>query len=155
MTYIVQGLSPQPFRPLFNASQEQLADSLATRCVANGSGGFPCRVSLQDAAAGEELLLIHHVSNDVARPFRMAHAIYVRRNAEQAAAVRDRLPEMIGRRTIGLRAFDDEGMMFTAALAAPGEGDAIVRSLFARPQTAYVHAHNAAYGCFLAAIERD
>ena len=155
MTYRITGLDPAPFQHLFEASDEVLGEALATRTVAASDRGFPCRVSLEDARQGEELILVHHVSNDVARPFRMAHAIYVRRGAERARPVRDRLPAMLDSRTVGLRAFDKEGMMRSASLALPGQGDAQVRALFGEPEIAYVHAHNAAYGCFLAAIERD
>ena len=155
MTYRIQGLDPTPVTPLFEASDADLSRQLAARLTATNDSGYPCRVSLRDAVAGEELLLVHHVSNDVARPFRMAHAIYVRRGAEQATPVHDCLPDMLDRRTIGLRAFASDGMMFTASLAEPGAGDRKVRALFDDPRTAYIHAHNAAYGCFLAAIERD
>ena len=90
---------------------------------------------------GERVLLVHHVSNDVARPFRMAHAIYVRERAEPPPVYRDALPAMLDRRTIGLRAFDGEGMMRKAVLAQPGEGDGAIRGLFADPGIAYIHAH--------------
>jgi hypothetical protein len=40
-------------------------------------------------------------------------------------------------------------------IAMPGESDAGIRALFARPEVATVHAHSAAYGCFLARIERN
>ncbi len=154
MTYRIEGIDPAPFQPLFDASGEVLAEALAARMVAANDHGFPCRVSLEDAREGEELILIHHVSNAVAGPFRMAHAIYVRRGARRAATIRDRLPTMLDSRTLGLRAFDREGMMRAASLASPGQGDAQVRALFGVGEIAYVHAHNAAYGCFLAAIER-
>ncbi|MEO6359530.1 MAG: DUF1203 domain-containing protein [Sphingomicrobium sp.] len=154
MTYRIKGLDPAPYRPLFEADDTVLAAALARRVIANSNPGFPCRASLCDAAVGEEVLLVHHVSNDVGLPFRMAHAIYVRKDAERAAPIHDRLPAMIDRRTIGLRAFDADGMMFAARLALPGEGDVTVRALLEDSKTAYVHAHNAAYGCFLAAIER-
>ena len=126
-----------------------------TRVRATSDDAFPCRVSLQDANTGDDLILTHHVSNDVATPFRMAHAIYVRRGAERALPIHDRLPDMLDRRTIGLRAFDRDGIMIAARLALPGEGDQDVRSLLDDQAVAYIHAHNAAYGCFLAVIERD
>lgn len=155
MTYRIEGLDPAPFLPLFNATGKELDAALALRVTASSDTGFPCRVSLQDAMADEELVLTHHVSNDVAGPFRMAHAIYVRRDAVQAPPIHDRLPDMLDRRTIGLRAFDREGMMIAARFALPREGDQAVRTLLDDAHVAYIHAHNAAHGCFLAAIERD
>lgn len=155
MTYRIEGLDPAPYQHLFDASDEALAEALAARVVASNDSGFPCRVSLQDASEGDDLILAHHVSNDVDGPFRMAHAIYVRRGAERVAPIHDSLPRMIDKRTIGLRAFDLDGMMIAARLALPGQGDEQVRGLLDDPRIAYIHAHNAAYGCFLAAIDRD
>lgn len=155
MTYRIEGLDPAPFLILFDGSDEELGAALASRVTASSDTGFPCRVSLQDADIGDELILAHHVSNDVAGPFRMAHAIYVRRGAEQAPPVHDRLPDMLNLRTVGLRAFDRKGMMIAARLALPRQGDQHVRALLDDQDVAYIHAHNAAYGCFLAAIERD
>lgn len=154
MAYAIRGLGPADFAPLFTASDEQLAECRARIITATSATGFPCRVSLEDAEEGESLLLVHHVSNDVATPFRMAHAIYVRKGATPAEVIRDALPPMLDGRTIGLRAFDADGMMRSAVLARPGEGDGAIRDLFADTGVAYIHAHNAAYGCFLAAVER-
>lgn len=153
MTYMIQGIDPTPFEHLFAADENQLAEALGMRVLASSDTACPCRVSLEDAKRGEKLLLVNHVSNDVAKPFRMAHAIYIREGAVRAKPVRDRMPEFLQRRTLGLRAFDTDGMMIAAILALPGEGDAKVRELFADETVSYIHAHNAAYGCFLAAIE--
>lgn len=155
MTYAIRGLDPAPFAPLFAAGPEELEKALAMHVTATSDTGFPCRVSLTDAKAGEDLILVHHVSNDVAKPFRMAHAIYIRADAKAAEPVRDAVPEMLDKRTIGLRAFDAEGTMRKAMLAQPGEADGAIRDLFADATTSYIHAHNAAYGCFLAAVERS
>jgi hypothetical protein len=111
-------------------------------------------VSLEDAAAGETLILVNHVSHDVPTPYRSAYAIYVREAAAQAAFV-DETPPVFAGRPLGLRGFDEEGMLKGALLAMPGEADAQIRTLFARPEIATIHAHNAAHGCFVARIERN
>ena len=154
MTYRIEGLDPQTFAPLFGMDHEERAANLAEMVTATSDIGFPCRVSLEDARTGDRLMLVNHVSNDVARPFRIAHAIFVREGAERAASSVDRVPPMLDKRTIGLRAFDCNGMMRRAVLAAPGESDATIRGLLADHSIAYIHAHNAAWGCFLAAVER-
>jgi hypothetical protein len=53
-----------------------------------------------------------------------------------------------------LRGFDAAGMLREGRLAAPGEADAVIRGLFAGEEIAYIHAHNAAHGCFAARIDR-
>jgi hypothetical protein len=153
MVYRIDGLAPEPFEGLFELSDEALAERNARRAVAEGPG-FPCRVSLEEAEVGEELVLINHVSHDAQTPFRASHAIFVRRNAERGTYV-DAVPRLFDTRTLGLRGFDSEGMLRGALLAPPGEADARIRELFERPEIASIHAHNAALGCFLARVERN
>jgi hypothetical protein len=134
-------------------SEEALAERNARRAVADGPG-YPCRVTLEEAEVGEELLLVNHVSNDAATPFRSSHAIYVRR-AAAAGRFEDEAPAIFATRTLGLRGFHADGMLQGALLALPGEADSKIRELFERPEVASIHAHNAALGCFLARIERN
>ena len=75
--------------------------------------------------------------------------------ARTPASYADETPDYLDRRTLGLRGFDEAGMLKDALLAMPGEADARIRALFARAEIATIHAHNAAYGCFLARIERN
>jgi hypothetical protein len=154
MTYRIQGLSPEPFAPLFALPDRDLAAIRARRVRATGSGE-PCRVSLQEAGEGEQLILLNHVSHDADTPFRTTYAIYVREAATEAAVHRDQVPALIDRRTVGLRGFDAAGNLRGALLALPGEADARIRELFAQPGIVSIHAHNAAHGCFLAKVERD
>lgn len=153
MTYRIAGLDPVPFAPLFALSDAELAARGARRVTASADRGFPCRVSLADARAGEELILLHHVSHDVATPYRSAYAIYVREGAAQADHVGE-LPPVFDGRPLGLRGFDAGGTLRDARLALPGEAEDKILDLFANPAIAYIHAHNAAHGCFAAKVER-
>ncbi|WP_068073018.1 DUF1203 domain-containing protein [Novosphingobium lentum] len=154
MTYSITGLSPEPFVPLFALDDAALAARGAARVIAAADRGFPCRVSLQDARAGDELILLHHTSHDVETPYRSAYAIYVRAAATQPARYVDALPPVFAGRPLGLRGFGADAMLKDARLALPGEADAAIRELLADPQIAYIDAHNAAHGCFAARIER-
>ena len=153
MTYRITGLEQADFAPLFALDDTALAARGAVRVRANADRGFPCRVSLEDAKAGETLILLNHTSHDVATPYRSAYAIYVRENAA-TASFEDATPPVFEGRPLGLRAFDAEGILRNAALALPGEADARIRDLFADDEIAYIHAHNAAHGCFAARVER-
>ena len=153
MAYRISGLSPEPFLALAAMDDAELAGRRARRTVAAGPG-FPCRVTLEEAAPGEALLLVNHVSHDAPTPFRASHAIYVREGAREAAALVDEVPAIFATRTLGLRGFDEEGMLRDARLAPPATADAGIRALFADPESAEIHAHNAALGCFLARIAR-
>jgi hypothetical protein len=115
---------------------------------------FPCRVSLTDREIGESVLLLNHVSHDVANPYRASHAIFVTEGEETAREFVDEVPPVFETRVLSLRGFDKEGMMTDAILTHPGEADAGIRKLFANPEIKTIHAHNATRGCFSAKIER-
>ena len=154
MTYRIRGLSPEPFRHLYGLTDAELQRRHVVRMDVTGQPGFPCRVSLEDVAEGGTVLLLNHVSHDVANPYRAAHAIFVEEGAEEFGDYLDSVPPVFAGRTLSLRGFDDAGMMADALLAAPGETHASIRRLFANPAIAYIHAHNAVRGCFSARVDR-
>jgi hypothetical protein len=151
MTYRITGLDPEPFRPLFALSDEEL-ERRGMRRMTVTDRGFPCRVSLIDRPIGEQVILLNHVSHDVANPYRASHAIFVA-NAEQAEFV-DEVPPVFVPRVLSMRGFDEGGMMADALLTQPGEADEGIRKLFESTEIAYIHVHHAARGCFSARVER-
>jgi hypothetical protein len=154
MTYRIEGLDPAPYKPLFELSDDDLARRGVVRMTVTGNG-FPCRVSLTDRAPGERVLLVNHVSHDVANPYRASHAIFVTEGEEGPAVFVDEVPPVFKTRVLSLRGFDRHGMMADAILTQPGEADAGIRELFANPAIETIHAHNATRGCFSAKIERN
>ncbi|MBO9714986.1 DUF1203 domain-containing protein [Sphingomonas sp.] len=154
MTYRIEGLGPARFAHLAGLSDEVLAAEGVVRVIADKHPGYPCRVTLADAEAGEALLLLNHVDHDVATPYRNGFAIYVREAALEAAVHEDELPPVFRGRPISLRGYGADGNLKGALLALPGDVEAKIHELFARPDVAYIHAHNAAHGCFAARIER-
>jgi Protein of unknown function (DUF1203) len=154
MTYAISGLSPEPFSHLFGLGDAELAARGALRVTASANSIFPCRVSLEDARPGDRLILMHYTSHDVPTPYRSSYAIYVRENALSPAHYIDRTPPVFAGRPLGLRGFGEDGMLKDARLAPPGAADEAIRSLFADPKIADIHAHNAAHGCFAAQIDR-
>ena len=154
MTYRVTGLDPADFAELAGLGEVELASRGARRVIAAAKPGFPCRVTLEDAEPGETLILLNHLSHDVATPYRSSYAIYVREGTAARADYIDRPPPVFEGRPLGLRGFDSGGMLVTAALALPGQADAKIREVFADFKVAYIHAHNAAHGCFAAQVDR-
>jgi hypothetical protein len=154
MSYRIVGLDRTSFLPFFEMDDAELAKHHARRVRAGADKGWPCRISLEDAKAGESLILVNHVSHDVATPYRSSYAIYVRESVDAAAEYVGCTPPVFEGRPIALRAFGDDGMLRNAALALPGEADRRIRKLFEAGEIAYIHAHNAAHGCFAAKVER-
>ena len=155
MTYRIRGLDPAPYRPLFGLADHELAARGIVRMIVTEKPSFPCRVTLEDRDIGEQVLLLNHVSHDVANPYRASHAIFVTEGEIEAAEFIDEVPPVFATRTLSLRGFDDQGMMAQAVLIEPGEADEGIRRLFANPDVATIHAHNATRGCFAAKIERN
>jgi hypothetical protein len=155
MTYRITGIDPAPYRHLAALSDEELAEQGIVRMIVTEKPSFPCRVSLTDRDVGERVLLLNHVSHDVANPYRASHAIFVAEEAEQAADYIDEVPPVFGPRVLSIRGFGSDGMMAEALLVQAGEADAGIRKLFANPAIVTIHAHNATRGCFAAKIERN
>ncbi|MBL0924743.1 MAG: DUF1203 domain-containing protein [Sphingomonadaceae bacterium] len=154
MSYRITGLQRDQFEDYFGMDDIVLAQHGAVRVTAEADRGWPCRISLEDAKAGEQLILLNHVSHEVATPYRSAYAIYLRENAGMTAEYIDEPPPVFEGRPIAFRAFDAGGMLRDAALALPGQADIKIRGLFDNADIAYIHAHNAAHGCFSAKVER-
>jgi len=154
MSFIVSGLPAQTFEPLFGLDEAALAEHCAVRVVAGDTGRYPCRISLEDASAGESLLLVNYQHQDAATPYRSNYAIYVREGAHEGRPLEGELPPVLRGRPIALRAFDAAGMLVGAELALNDDVEDAIGRQFANPSAAYLHAHNAAHGCFAARIDR-
>jgi len=154
MTYVISGLPLETFQPLFGLDDEALAAHHAVRTTAGETGRYPCRVTLQDAKPGETLLLINYEHQDADTPYRSNYAIYVNETAARTRTLTGELPPVLRDRPIALRAFNEGGMLIAAELALSDDVDAAIGRQFANPDAAYLHAHNAAHGCFAARIDR-
>jgi hypothetical protein len=155
MTYVISGLPIETFRPLFGLSDETLAARGIVRQTAGPEGRYPCRITLEDARPGQTLLLLNHESHGAATPYRSSYAIFVNESATQTRRLTDEIPPVLHGRPIALRAFDEAGMLVAADLALTDDVEAAIERQLARPEVAYLHAHNAAHGCFAALIERE
>ena len=154
MAYMIEGLDPQQFRPLFAMDAGQLRDARATRMAAGAEGKYPCRVSLEDAAPGDELALVHFTNHDVETPYRNSFAIYVREAASVPASYIDRVPPILRGRPISLRCYSEAGNLVAAGIALADDVDAQLRTRLTKPEVAYIDSHNAMHGCFAARINR-
>lgn len=147
-------LAADSFAPLFDQSETALAALGARRVVATHTPGFPCRVSLEDATPGEELLLLPYEHHPADSPYRASGPIYVRRAARPRQLAPGELPPYVTNRLISVRAYDDRGMMLAAEVRDGREVQSELERQFANPHVAYIHLHNAKPGCFSCAVVR-
>jgi hypothetical protein len=153
-TFQLVGIDPTPFERLFNLSDEQLKAHAAQRLFADESPGYPCRISLQDAILGEELLLLPYTHQPVNSPYRSSGPIFVRKGVKQRTLPAGEVPGYVTRRLISVRAYDvDDAIVAANVCEGVATADAI-NKYFQQPQVAYIHLHNANRGCFSCRVER-
>lgn len=150
----ISGLDASPFAELYGLSDAALAERGVERMTVTAKPGFPCRITLEDAEPGEQVLLFNHEHLAVDTPYRQRHAIFVREGAEAAATFTDEVPQQLAIRPLSVRAYDAAGNMTDADLVDGRELPALIDRLFADPSVAFLHAHNAKRGCFAARIDR-
>jgi hypothetical protein len=155
MSFVIRGLDPAPFRPLYGLPDDVLAERQIVRMRADAKPGFPCRVTLEDADPGEWLLLLNHESLPLPTPYRARHAIFVRDGAETPAVYEDAIPEQLARRLLSVRSFDAKGMMLDADVIEGSALEPLIGRMFEAADAAFLHVHNAKPGCFAARVDRN
>lgn len=156
MTYRIEGLSIEPFRPLFTLDDATLKAMGARRMTADAPNSAPCRVSLVDAAPGETLVLVNHRHLDAAHsPYRSEGPIFVREAASDAQTLIDAVPDMLARRLLSVRVYDAEAMMLDADVVEGADLAGRLTDWFDDPRSHEVHIHTARRGCYLAKAVRN
>ena len=128
--------------------------TLGARRVIADDPRMPCRVSMEHARLGEELLLLNFEHQPANTPYRATHAIYVRKAATKAYDAVDVVPEVLQSRLLAIRAFDAQHMMIDAEVCEGTKAADPFERFLADPQVSYLHVHNAKRGCYAARIER-
>lgn len=155
MSYRIVGLSPEPFSSLWSLDAAALAARHIREVVADSAHGYPCRISLQDAAVGEKLFLLPFEHHDVATPYRASGPIYIRQHADRTVTLRNQVPPYLSRRLLSVRGYDETGWMQAAEVVEGTLLEPLVQQLLARADIAYLHIHNARAGCYACRVDRD
>ena len=155
MDFRITGLSPEPFQPLFGLSDAQLVRHRALRRIVDRTPGYPDRIELRDPDPGESVLLVNYTHLPVETPYRSAYAIYVREGARSRYDRVNEVPEQLRCRVLSLRAFDGHDILRDADIVEGAAVESLIERLLSDPQTAYIHAHYAKFGCFAARIDRE
>ena len=156
MNFRISGLSPEPFKAVFNLDDAALAARGAQRVFADDSiPGYPCRVSLAHATPGEVLLLISHTHQDGDSPYRASGPIFVRQSAHVAFDQTNCIPEPVRTRLLSVRAYDARDCIVEADVVDGGEIESLIARFFALDDVAYLHIHFARRGCFACRVDRQ
>lgn len=147
------GLPHESFEPLFAWPDEKLHEMGARRVIAPGTG-YPCRVSLEDAAVGEELLLLPFTHQPALSPYRASGPIFVRRGARQRILPPGEVPPYVTDRLISVRAYDATDSIVAAEVREGPQVRSELERQFGDANVAYIHLHNARRGCFSCLVRR-
>lgn len=149
----ISALPVSKFVHLFGRNDEELRALGVIARVADGPG-YPCRVSMRDAQAGERVLLMNHQHQDADTPFRSSHAIFVIDGAEEAQLEAGETPELMRSRMLSVRAFSPDGMMIDADVVDGAKAGDVFERMLENPKAAYLHAHYAKFGCYAGRVDR-
>jgi hypothetical protein len=146
-------LPADEFAPLFGLDDAGLAARGARRLVAGGPG-YPCRLTLDDAAPGDAVLLVHHTHVPAPSPYHAGGPVFVREHARSAAFEAGTVPPALRRRLLSVRAYDADDLIIDADVVDGTQLEPLVTRMLAARRAACLRVHYARYGCYAARIER-
>jgi Protein of unknown function (DUF1203) len=154
VNFKIKSLQYDEFSKLFELDDFELAEIQAIRMKVDSFPGFPCRVSLQDAEIGEDVILLHYQHHRTSSPYGASGPIFIRKQAKTIALEVNEIPVMFNHRLLSLRCFDSNGIMQDASVV---EGRTLrdrLLQLFENEYISYIHIHNAKPGCYNCLVER-
>jgi hypothetical protein len=154
MNYRITGLPAGQFAELQCATDDELRRRGVERRVVDEPNSAPCRITLQDATVGEEVLLLNFQHLAAASPYAGSGPIFIRRTATQAFDEMNRVPAQQRRRLLSVRAYDATDHMVDAEVAPGSELEALIGRFFADARVTYLHVHNARRGCYACRVDR-
>jgi hypothetical protein len=154
MSFRITGLSPEPFRALFDLPDEELTARGIKRYIADSKPGFPDRIELRDAELGEAVLLLNYTHQPANNPYHASHAIIVAEGAKQRYDRIDEVPHAMRIRTLSLRAYDANDLIVDADLVDGRTIEELIGRFFDNSKVTYIQAHYARHGCYAGRIDR-
>lgn len=154
MNYQLRGLEPAQFERYFALNDAELAERGMRWMRVDKPVGFPCRISLEDAPVGEDVLLLTFTHQDSRSPYRASGPIFVRPGRPEAARIVNMLPTYLTLRPLSVRAYDAADEMVDAEVVDGREAAPLIERYLERADVAYLHIHYARRGCFACRVDR-
>lgn len=154
MNFRIKAFDDREFVALFNLGNSELEKIGAVKMIVDEFPGFPCRVSLEDAEIGEEVVLLpyqHHKTNS---PYQSSGPIFVRKIAKSSIYEINEIPKMFNHRLLSLRGYDKNAIMKDASVIEGNNLKAQIFKIFENDDIQYIHIHNAKPGCYNCLVER-
>lgn len=142
------------FNHLFNLNEDELRSKDIVKMVVDEKPGYPCRVTLEDAEIGEEIILFsfqHHKSDS---PYQSSGPIFIRKNAVTPDLDVNEVPKMLLHRFLSLRMYDVKGMMIDAITIEGKKLKNEIKVILKNTLVDYIQIHNSSPGCYNCQVNR-
>jgi len=154
MDFRITGLPVADFAPLLQLDDDALRAHAVARLVVDAPDAYPCRITLEDAAPGEEVLLLSYAHQPARTPYASAGPIFIRRRAVATRVLINEVPAQQRRRLLSVRAYDHRDGMVDAEVKEGTELESLIDRFLADPKVRYLHVHNARRGCYACRVDR-
>ncbi|MEM6379803.1 MAG: DUF1203 domain-containing protein [Bacteroidota bacterium] len=91
--FIISGIQQKEIQHLFDLDEQALKARGITKIVVDEKPGYPCRLSLEDAEIGEEILAFNYEHHQVNSPYRSSGPVFVRLSASEAKLKQNEIPK--------------------------------------------------------------
>lgn len=142
------------YQQFFSMSRDELLQHGVELKKVTEKPGFPCRIGLEDAEIGEEVLLLSYVHHATSPSCVSSGPIYIKRGAIPAQLKAGEIPGFLLVRYLSLRCYNRKGDMIDAALCSGAELKQRLNLLFLDPEIIKIDIHNAKPGCFNCVAEK-
>ena len=116
--------------------------------------GYPCRVSLEDAKIGEEVILLPYEFHKTNSPYQSRGPIFVRKGIVTKQLENNEIPVMLNHRLLSFRGYDKDGLMKEATTEKGENTKRVIEQIFENSEIEYIHIHNSSPGCYNCEVRR-
>jgi len=148
MKFKIIALNNQEFEPFFELSDVELEKQGIKRMIVDEKPGYPCRVSLEDAEIGEEVILLPYEFHKTNSPYQSRGPIFVRKGIVTKQLENNEIPVMLNHRLLSFRGYDKDGLMKEATTEKGENTKRVIEQIFENSEIEYIHIHNSSPGCY-------
>jgi hypothetical protein len=154
MDFQISALDKQIFDTFFNLNDSELEKNGGKRMIVDENPGFPCRVSLEDAEIGEEVILVPFEYHKTNSPYQAKGPIFIRKGVETKILNKNEVPKMLNHRLLSFRGYDKNGIMKSAITEKGDKTKEIIEAIFENKGIEYIQIHNSSPGCYNCQVNR-
>lgn len=154
MNFKIKALNHKEFESFFELSDNELENQGIKRMIVNEKPGYPCRVSLEDADIGEEVILMSHEFHTTNSPYQSQGPIFIRKGIKSRELGNNEIPIMLNHRLLSFRGYDENGFMQAAITEKGINTRKVIERIFENSDIEYIHIHNSSPGCYNCEVRR-